>query len=326
MNPQVGISMATLTSKTISGKVGVTTAYYLMLTLFIGCGEIPSKVTDTMLNNQSFHQKFGWKAEKFFDDPKVIALCKAIEANDLNQIERLIAEGADVNATGKGNMTPLMWSFPDDKLERFVMLLEAGADPNVKFTSNLEVPSAFAIGNSVTTQSAKSRFPGHFAAVMRHGGDANITDGFRMPLIHIIILAMLPDAKERCKLVLEAGCDIDILFDGGTPAIQAFATGGQYDLAIFLFEQGADPLAYREDGLQQAIHMILRRENDLQLLNESDRKKFFELRKFLVDNGADEAAARKDLERWSEKIMTPSGFKSRWQIELKAKRDSANMQ
>lgn len=109
---------------------------------------------------KSFHQKFSWKAEDFFDDTQVVSLCKAIEADDLAEMKRLIEAGADVNAKGKGSMTPLMWAFPDNKFDRFKLLLENGADPNVKISSDLNVPSFFRPGHSVTTVSAKSYFPG----------------------------------------------------------------------------------------------------------------------------------------------------------------------
>lgn len=316
--------MATMISKTTRIESSFLMAWCWIAILCFGCGELPSKVVNNMLTDRSFHQKFGWKAEDFFDDPKVIALCRAIEENDLKMIDRLIQEGANVNACGKGNMTPLMWAFPDDKLERFSKLLDSGANPNVKFTSNLGVPSAFAIGNSVTTQAAKSRFRGYFAAVMAHGGDANITDGFGMPLIHIVILAMLPDAKERCQIVLEAGGDIDVAFDGGTPAMQAIATAGQYDLALYLYNQGADPMAYREDELQQAIHMIVRRESEIERLKQSDQKAFQELRQYLVEHGADAKAAREDLQRWATFSRIPSVYAQQWKKEVAARRAKEN--
>jgi len=43
-----------------------------------GCGLL------NLLPGRTIHQKCGWKAEDFFADPKVIALCRAIEANDLD--------------------------------------------------------------------------------------------------------------------------------------------------------------------------------------------------------------------------------------------------
>jgi hypothetical protein len=84
-----------------------------------------------------------WKADDYFTDPQVIALCHAIEANDLDEIDRLVAAGANVNALGKGNMTPLLCAFPDNKLARFRRLLEHGANPNVVVESDFGT-----IGNS----------------------------------------------------------------------------------------------------------------------------------------------------------------------------------
>ncbi len=111
-----------------------------MLSASTGC--------DAQVSEKTLHQKLGWKAEGFFADPKVIELCRAIEA--------LIAGGVDVNAKGKGNMTPLMWAFPDEKLPRFEMLLRAGADPNVYITSDLGVPNGFTKGDSVTHMACRT--------------------------------------------------------------------------------------------------------------------------------------------------------------------------
>src|SRR5690606_20794623 len=78
-----------------------------------------------------WHRLAGWNAEDSFDDTQVIELCRAIERNDLAEMKRLIVEGADPSALGKQGMTPLLWAFPDRKIERFRLLLEHGADPNV---------------------------------------------------------------------------------------------------------------------------------------------------------------------------------------------------
>lgn len=68
----------------------------------MGCGVsnwLPVKAT---------HERFGWKAEDYITDPQVVSLCHAIEAKDLAEMERLVKAGADVNAQGKGKMTPPM--------------------------------------------------------------------------------------------------------------------------------------------------------------------------------------------------------------------------
>jgi hypothetical protein len=90
----------------------------IMILLVPACTEVTSSKT--------WHEKFKWQASEYFSTPLEIALCEAIETNDLPAIERLIKQGANVNAHGKGNMTPLLWAFPDNKVERFKLLLEKG--------------------------------------------------------------------------------------------------------------------------------------------------------------------------------------------------------
>ncbi len=78
-----------------------TTHVFLIAILLVsqsGCAEVRKIV------KRSWHEKFNWKAELYFEDPQVIALCQAIEASDIKEIDRLVAAGADVNAKGKGNM------------------------------------------------------------------------------------------------------------------------------------------------------------------------------------------------------------------------------
>jgi ankyrin repeat protein len=90
--------------------------FTVLLTVIMATGCDKSESFDRSI---SWNAKPQWKANDYFDDPKVIALCKAIDARDLKEIDRLVAEGADVNAKGKGNMTPLLWAFPENKPEIF---------------------------------------------------------------------------------------------------------------------------------------------------------------------------------------------------------------
>ena len=107
------------------------------------------------------HELMGWKAEDYFEDRKVVALCKAIEADDVTELDRIVKEGADVNAKGKGNMTPLLWAFPGGKLDRFKRILEHGANPNVLITSDLGTKGqVFLPGMSVTHMACDTGFDG----------------------------------------------------------------------------------------------------------------------------------------------------------------------
>ena len=41
-----------------------------------------------MIPESRWHAQLGWKAEDYFHDQKVLALCRAIEANDVAEMER----------------------------------------------------------------------------------------------------------------------------------------------------------------------------------------------------------------------------------------------
>jgi Leucine Rich repeat len=133
------------------------------------------------------HQRLKWKAEDFFTDKGAIALCKAIEKKDLAEIDRLAKSGVNVNAKGRGDMTPLLWAFPMGE-EVFKKMLDLGADPNVKLTQS---PWPFPLYYSVTSACAKPAFVeglihrqyfpsvqmgNYLKLALQHGGNPNIQD------------------------------------------------------------------------------------------------------------------------------------------------------
>jgi hypothetical protein len=204
---------------------------------------------------RTFHQAVGWEAEDFFNDSAVVELCDAIEANDIAKMKRLIAEGVDVNAIGEGGVTPLLWAFVDNQPERFQLLLEHGADPNVKTTTRLNAPNAFAVGDSVTTLAAQSYFVGPYEAVLHHGGDPSIIGPHEQPLLHMIVSApiALELKKKRILMAVEYGADINQKDSMGTIARTAVAAFQQWELALWLLQQGVDPHYYRPG---ESINMV----------------------------------------------------------------------
>jgi hypothetical protein len=188
----------------------------LALLMITGCGRLVGM-------RKTFHQRCGWKAEDYFTDPKVIALCHAIEANDLAEMERLVQAGADVNAQGKGNMTPLLWAFPDDHLPRFKWLLEHGADPNVKIESEFNTRGFMVPGDAVTHFVCKTAFPGYFEAVFEHGGDPNLrTSRYEdVPLTLVIKGGGGGNRAEMIRKLVAIGADPDMFSGQITPAIDA---------------------------------------------------------------------------------------------------------
>jgi ankyrin repeat protein len=255
-----------------------------------------------MLPGATVHQRCGWKAEEYFTDPQVIALCHAIEANDLAEMERLVKAGADVNAQGKDKMTPLLWAFPDNHLPRFKWLLEHGANPNVVVEGEFNTRQTISRGDSVTYMACKTSHPGFFEAVFDHGGDPNIRHtgplGFSQTPLFAVITRGGGDKAAKIRRLIDLGADMNALSNGGTPAMQAVSWFGQYELAIMMLEAGANFRTYGESESQRLIHIVTKQERRLNEYTPEQRAGFHELVKWLEDHGESYEAAKADIARW----------------------------
>jgi len=271
----------------------------LMLTLLSGGCETVSR-----LATSSWHTKCGWKAGEYFSDPQVIALCSAIEAGNLEEIDRLVATGADVNVRGKGNMTPLLWAFPDNQLARFTRLLEHGADPNVIVESDFNSRGGIHPGHSVLHLAAGSKFIDHFRLAMQHGGDPSLLDGKTgESLAHVIVKASISShrKRERLQLLIERDMNLNHLSNHDTtPVMDAVSWFGQYDIALMLLDAGADPLVYQARSNQKLVHFVVREEQRHRPASEESLAYYLELSERLEGAGESLNEARQDVNRWME--------------------------
>ena len=270
-----------------------------------GCGLL------SVMPGWTLHRLFGWKAEDYFTDPQVIGLCLAIESNDLAAMERLVESGADVNAQGKGKITPLLWAFPDNNLPRFRWLLEHGADPNVVVESGFGTKGRIRVGDSVTHLACSTSFPGYFDAVFDHGGDPNLPFAMKLgvgvadqnhpPLKAVTsALGLKPDEKQkRIKRLIALGADMNVLTPSYTPVMYAVLWPGQFDLALLMLEAGADFRMYMDNDYKRLVHVVAMQEDRLDEYSPEKREKFRELVKWLEDHGESYEEAKADLARWA---------------------------
>jgi hypothetical protein len=226
-------------------------------------------------SNQHPHNRLGWKAEDFFTDKGVIALCKAIEKKDVAEIDRLVKSGVNINAKGRGNMTPLLWAFPMGE-EVFKKVLDLGADPNVTLSEDFLLLK----GKSVVFASVElADGPMHYeyfrdvpmenylSLVLDHGGNPNAEDPNKETPLFCIAHRCPNVEKKMIRLLAGAGANINHRnYNASTALIRSVGRAGH---VLSLLETGAD---YRLcDDLGWDFVIRLQREKDSL---ESDLRKY----------------------------------------------------
>ncbi|MBX7167367.1 MAG: hypothetical protein K1X74_13635 [Pirellulales bacterium] len=269
----------------------------LLACVVAGCGV---KVPDA-LQLRSFHQKMRWRAEEYFRDPQVVALCRAIERRDLEEMSRLVAAGAEVNARGQGGMTPLLWAYPDNQLPRFERLLELGADPNLIWTSDFDTRGVIPPGAAVTHLVCETSFPGYFDAVFRHGGNPNLAKespgvGRGDTPLYCAIRSVRSD---NVKKLIALGADVNHAgFDGLNPAYCAFLRSGSASVTLPLLEAGAAFDITNGKPPVRIVHMVVMSEMRQTVRQGPEAADFELLKQWLEAHGESLEEARIEVEAW----------------------------
>ena len=161
-------------------------------------------------------------------------LVAALE-NDVEAARWLIANGADVNAIGDLDNTPLHFTAQKDAAEIAKLMIDAGADVN-----------AIAIwGRSPLSWAAEHNAAEVAKLLIEHGADINVKDSLGdLPLN----AAAEKNALEVVVLLIEHGADVNAEgYIGETPLHEA-AQHHDAEIAKLLIKRGADVNAKNENG------------------------------------------------------------------------------
>lgn len=177
--------------------------------------------------------------EETFPDQTIRKLANAAANGDTNQIDQLISQGANVNAQGKFDITPLWWAFMARNYGGFVHLLQKGANPNLQMKgSHDNVMYASAMVND-------SRF---LEAAIKAGGDVNLVNepDKTLPSNKSSIRegetplfgALYSETRTNLDLLLANGANINFQ-DSNSETILYLAHN--YTMMYYLLTKGADP-------------------------------------------------------------------------------------
>jgi len=176
-------------------------------------------------------------ARDYFTSPVELALIDAAGAADIRKLERLVAQGADVNARGRDGMTPALWALAHQSKNGLAFLLEHGADPNKQLTSD---------GSSAMSLSAAAADSWYLREIIDHGGNVNLWNPVRCQTPIFDAMGALRD--ENVRLLIASHANLNALDKVGfTPAIGA-AVQWRFDWVYVLLQAGADPAMQTPGG------------------------------------------------------------------------------
>jgi hypothetical protein len=168
---------------------------------------------------------------KFFIAGQQATLEVAIRANDRGGVARTLASGADPNARGKLDITPLMIAVDAQCPDAVNELLKAGAAPN-----SLAIDRNGPVTLAVQSYRAKPYGRDIMMAIFRAGGDPNS----RRPDGDPVIFRFIEDHDvDDVKLMKTLGADLDIRDRGHDPLITSVAMAQDWDMVWALIELGA---------------------------------------------------------------------------------------
>ena len=127
---------------------------------------------------------------------------------DTKGIQRLVDEGADVNALGLDGASVLMWALSCQNLSGVKALMDNGADPNHKVKNNL---------NPVTIAASIQQNPELLKAVITAGGSVNAVSGSHEETALMTAFSRGIDTGnwDNYYYLLEAGANINQLTNKG---------------------------------------------------------------------------------------------------------------
>jgi len=190
-------------------------------------------------------------------------LVRASWKEDVREVQRLLADGADVNELDEStNGTPLAEAAGTGNLELVQTLLAAGADPNRR---NSHGATALMRLDDEDSSAELVRM------LVAAGAKVNLQDEEGNSALHV---AAEVEKAEVLSALLEAGAKVNASNKEGKTALMIAAEEGYLDNVKALLAAGADPNRRSKDG-----------ETALKLARENE---YWEIVGALVDQGANE--------------------------------------
>lgn len=150
------------------------------------------------------------------------ALLAAIKADDLAATRAAVERGADLNAAGPFQRTPLHEAAKGARPPLIEWMLAHGTKPHARDGDGRD---PLHLANSVSAE-----------VLLRHNADARLVDRQGNTALHVAA----EGDREMCRLLVKAGVPVDVRNQSGLTPLHFAALEGNQAIAAYLIEQGAD--------------------------------------------------------------------------------------
>ncbi len=161
----------------------------------------------------------------------------AVESNNLSDVSKFLARGADPNTPNRYSYTPLMVAAQTENIKLAELLLHADAKLDVR--NNYGETAIMLASYHGLTEMVKQLYVK--GAEINHSG--------WNPLLY----AASNGHTHVMQLLLNGGAEINATSDNGTTAVMMAVRGNHYKAVSLLIENGADPRIRNEQG-ENALH------------------------------------------------------------------------
>lgn len=194
----------------------------------------------------------GCTVDKAYRNPQALALVRAAVSGKIDEVNRLVREGADPNYLEEGAVPMLIWTMCAQNKKGYEALLKAGADPNLGgtghgYTRPGVVGHPFTRGSSsrvhrgwsATVMAAAIEDPYYLRLALQYGGDPDAKKGEAED--RPLLLAAHEGFIENVRILLDAGADVNIhdeRYPNYNAAMMAILGYRRYDIVILLLQRG----------------------------------------------------------------------------------------
>jgi type 1 glutamine amidotransferase len=154
-------------------------------------------------------------------------MLRAIAKGDVEDVERHIQLGADVNEMATSGMAPIHYAAVRNLEAVGEVLIRHGADVNIISKT----------GNAPIHFCAERNLPGFAKLLIDNGADLGLGDNSGWTPLHV---AAAKDRLDVARVLIDAGANVNKLSNlGGTPLHEAAASGGR-EIIQLLLDSGID--------------------------------------------------------------------------------------